>query len=79
MKGATGEAKEMTRQGPSEGDEGGRKSRVQERDVGEGGLYLYGGHGGTVRGRESDRAPYPIRKAAVSRCSDSMFWFTLRS
>ena len=35
MKGATGEAKEMTGQGPSEGDEGGRKSRVQERDVGE--------------------------------------------
>ncbi len=49
------------------------KSRVQERDVGEEGLYLCGARGGAVRGRESDGAPYPIRKAAVSGCSDSVF------
>ncbi len=29
-----------------------------------------------VRGRESDGAPYPIRKAAVSGCSDSEFQIT---
>ena len=55
----------------------GRKSRVQERDVGEEGLYLYGAGGGAVRGRESDGAPYPIGKDAVSGCSDSMFNITL--
>jgi len=76
MKGPRGEAKEMRRQGPSEGDVGGRKSRVQERDVGEEGLYLCGARGATVRGRESDGAPYPIRKDAVSGCSDSMFSIT---
>jgi len=54
----------MRRQGPSEGDKGGRKSRVQERDVGEEGLYLCGARGGA----ESDAALYPIRKAAVSGC-----------
>ena len=54
----------------------GEKSRVQERDVGEEGLYLCGGRGGAVRGRESDGAPYPIRKAAVSGCSDSMLNIT---
>ena len=30
-----------------------------------------------MRGRESDAAPYPIRKAAVSGCSDSMFYITV--
>jgi len=30
------------------------------------------------RGHESDGAPYPIRKAAVSGCSDSMFDITLK-
>jgi hypothetical protein len=55
---------------------GGRRSRVQERDVGEEGLYLCGARGGAVRGRESDGAPYPIGKAAISGCSDSMFDIT---
>ena len=62
----------MRRQGPSEGDKGGGKSRVQEKDVGEEGLYLCGGRGWAVRGRESDGAPYPVTNAAVSGCSDSM-------
>jgi hypothetical protein len=57
----------------------GEKSRVQERDVGDEGFYLCGGCGGTVRGRESDGAPYPIRKAAVSGCSDSVFYITTRN
>jgi hypothetical protein len=38
--------------------------------------YLCGTRGGAVRGRESDGAPYPIRKDAVSGCSDSMFYIT---
>lgn len=29
-----------------------------------------------MRGRKSDGAPYPIRNAAVSGCSDSMFSIT---
>jgi hypothetical protein len=74
--GGTGKANEMRRQGPSEGDEGERKSRVQERDVDEG-LYLCGGRGGAVRARGSDGAPYPIRKDAVSGCSDSEFYITV--
>ena len=66
----------MRRQGPSEGDEGGRKSRVQERDVGEEGLYLCEGRSGAVRGRESDGAPYPIGRAAKPGGCDSEFCIT---
>ena len=55
----------------------GEKSRVQETDVREEGLYLCNARGGAVRGRESDRALYLIRKAAVSGCSDSTFKITL--
>jgi hypothetical protein len=72
-------AKQMRRpRGSSEGDDGReRKSRVKEGDVGEEGLYLCGGRGGALRGRESDGALYPIEKAAVSGCSDSEFSFTV--
>ena len=57
----------------------GEKSRVQESDVGGEGLYLCGARGGAVRGPESDGAPYPIGKAAVSGCSDSEFDITIRN
>ena len=77
MKGATGKAKEMRRQGPSERDEGGRKSRVQERDVGGEGLYLCGGRCGAVRARESDGALYPIGKDAIPGGCNSMFCITI--
>ncbi len=74
-KGAGGKRKEVRRQGRVKGmRDREKKSRVQERDVGEGGLYLCGARGGAVRGRESDRAPYPIGKDAVSGCSDSVFY-----
>ncbi len=68
------EAGETERRGMWEGE----KSRVQERDVEGEGRYLCGARGGAVRGRESDGAPYPIRKAAVSGCSDSEFCITRR-
>jgi hypothetical protein len=38
--------------------------------------YSYGRRGGTVRGRESDRAPCPIGNAAVSGYSHRMFSIT---
>ena len=84
--GDAGDLQDEGGQGESEGNEEagterrrcgrGRKSRVQERDVGEEGLHLCGARGGAVRGRESDRALYPIRKAVVSGCSDSEFDIT---
>ena len=43
---ARGGAKEMRRQGPSDGKEGGRMSGLQERDVGGERLYLCPGRAG---------------------------------
>ncbi len=79
-RGPRGKAKEMRRQGPSKGDVGEGESREYKKGTSERrGLYLCGARGGAVRGRESDGAPYPIRKAAVSGCSDSMFKITIRA
>ena len=78
---------QMREQGKSEADEEARdrakgmwegESREYKKGTSERrGLYLCGARGGAVRGRESDGAPYPIRKAAVSGCSDSKFEITL--
>ncbi|KAK3998020.1 hypothetical protein QBC44DRAFT_354462 [Cladorrhinum sp. PSN332] len=40
------------------------------------GLYLCGGRGGTVRGRESVGVPYPIRKDSIPGGYNSMFHIT---
>ena len=77
MKGATGEAKEMRRQGPSEGDVGEGESREYKKGTSERrGLYLCGARSGAVRRRESDGAPYPIGRAAKPGGCDSVFCIT---
>ena len=55
-----------------------RREKVESTRKGRrrGGAHLRGGRGGDVRGLESDGAPYPIREAAVSGCSDSMLNIT---